>query len=220
MSYFLAGAAAMTAATAYIGGQNSKAAAIKAGNTASKAEGEAIVRERLNQTIRNSYSTGLAQMQLGLERKRASQQIADVSAAELAAKGNANTLAAATGSMGASVKAIAADIDQKANSAVDMTKDSFEMAMVNYNNNLDAMVLNTDQSAPQVRENKYTGPDSGQILSSALLAGGSQFASGYTMKQMQLGLGKTTVPNPTSSSLSLGVSESQISSAWGYSPKF
>lgn len=222
MSWFMAGAAAVTAVTAYTGAQSQKSAAIKQGNAVSLAEGKAIVRERLNQTIRNSYNTGLAQMQLGLEKRRMSQQGADISAASLAAKGNADALSAASGSIGASVQAVAADINQKADSALDMTRDSFEMSVINYNNDLDAMVMNTDQSAPQPRKNEYIGPSDGAILGQSLMAGASQFASSYAMRNMQLGLGnKPNVPSSAGGgSLSLGVSESQIASAWGYSPKF
>lgn len=222
MSWFMAGAAAVTAVTAYTSAQSQKSAAIKQGNAVSLAEGKAIVRERLNQTIRNSYNTGLAQMQLGLEKRRMSQQGADISAASLAAKGNADALSAASGSIGASVQAVASDINQKADSALDMTRDSFEMSVINYNNDLDAMVMNTDQSAPQPRKNEYIGPSDGAILGQSLMAGASQFASSYAMRNMQLGLGnKPNVPSSAGGgSLSLGVSESQIASAWGYSPKF
>lgn len=222
MSWFMAGAAAVTAVTTYTGAQSQKSAAIKQGNAVSLAEGKAIVRERLNQTIRNSYNTGLAQMQLGLEKRRMIQQGADISAAALAAKGNADALSAASGSIGASVQAVAADINQKADSALDMTRDAFEMSVINYNNDLDAMVMNTDQSAPQPRKNEYIGPSDGALLGQSLMAGVSQFASSYAMRHMQLGLGnKPNVPSSSGGgSLSLGVSESQIASAWGYSPKF
>ena len=222
MSWFMAGAAAVTAVTTYTGAQSQKSAAIKQGNAVSLAEGKAIVRERLNQTIRNSYNTGLAQMQLGLEKRRMIQQGADISAAALAAKGNADALSAASGSIGASVQAVAADINQKADSALDMTRDAFEMSVINYNNDLDAMVMNTDQSAPQPRKNEYIGPSDGAILGQSLMSGVSQFASSYAMRHMQLGLGnKPNVPSSSGGgSLSLGVSESQIASAWGYSPKF
>lgn len=194
MTWFMAGAAVVTVGTTYLSGQSNKASQIRGLNSASKAEGEAIVRERLNTTIRNSYSTALSQMQLSLKKRQLTQQGADISAAALAARGDADAVNAATGSIGASTQAIVSDIDQKSQAAIDQTRDAFENSVDNYNRELDMMVLNTDVSAPQVRTPEYLGPSNGEILGGALFAGVSQFASSYAMKKMSLGLGDKPAP--------------------------
>lgn len=189
MTWFMAGAAAVTVATSLYSASSQKSAAIKNANSASKAEGEAIVKERLNKTISNSYSTAFAQMQLGLQKKQLSEQRTQISAATLAAKSDVTTANAATSSIGATTDAVVADINQKSQAAVQSTDDAWENAMVNYNNNLDMMVLNTDQSAPNVRANVYNGPSTGEIIGGSILAGLSQFASSYAMRKMSLGAG-------------------------------
>lgn len=189
MTWFMAGAAAVSVATSLYSASSAKSSAIKNANSASKAEGEAIVKERLNKTISNSYSTAFAQMQLGLQKRQMSQQKADISAATLAAQADVQTANAATSSIGATTASVVSDIDQKSQAAVQNTEDAFENAVVNYNNELDMMVLNTDQSAPNVRENVYNGPSTGEIVAGSILGGLAQFASSYAMKKMSLGAG-------------------------------
>lgn len=189
MSYFMAGAAAVTVATSYLGSQSSANSAIKQSNTYSRAEGKAVVAERMNATLRNAYSTAFSQMQLGLQKRQLSQRSADISAAGLAARGDADLVAASTGSIGASTNAVVSDINQKVEQAQQQTKDAFENAVEQYNYELDMMVVNTQASAPNVRENKYSGPSTGQMLGGAVLSGLASFASSYAMRKMQLGLG-------------------------------
>lgn len=201
MSWMLAGAA-LTATVAYAGAVSSSNGAIKAGNKVSRAEGEAIRKERLNMSIRNSYSTALAQMNLGLKKRQLSQQNADISAAGLAATADVTLANAATGSIGATTGAVLSDIDQKVQFAKDQTTDQFENAVENYNMDLKMMVLNTEQSAPTMRPTQDAGPSQGQMLGAALFTGISSFASNYAMRKMQLGLGDrptgATLPSQTS----------------------
>ena len=195
MTWYMAGAAALTATTSLASGIGNRNSAINNLNAQTRAEGDAVVRDRLNQTIRNSYSTALGQMQLGLKRKQAAQQGADISAAGLAAHGNADVAAAATGSIGASTAAVASDIDQKVQQALDQNAANFENALEAYNTDLQLMVMNTDQSAPVVRRAEYTGPSDSEILGGAVMQGLSQFAGNYAMRAMKLNLGK---PQPAS----------------------
>lgn len=191
MTWFMAGAATLTVATTYIGAQSSKNSAIKSANSASKAEGEAIVAERQARTVQNAYDTAFQQMRLGLQKKQLSQASADTTAAALAAHGDVDTAIAATGSIGASVQAISADITQKADAANQQIADEFENAVENYNNALQATVLNTDRTKPQVRPVEYNGPSNGAILGMSLLQGLGTFASAYAARRMSLGPGTT-----------------------------
>lgn len=200
MTWFMAGAVALSVGTSYISAQSAANSQAKAAGAASRAEGEAIAKERLNATIRNSYSTALAQMNFGLKKRQLSTQAADIRAATLAANGDATLATAATGSIGASTNAVVSDIEQKSQAALDQTTDAFENAVENYNNELQMMVINTDQSAPTVRPVEYHGPSSGEMLGMSVLQGLSSFASGYAMRKMSLGLGaKAETPQVSSS---------------------
>ena len=189
MTWFAAGAAAISA----VGTVASSASAARSGqrtaNAVSLAEGKAITKERLNQTIRNSYSTALGQMQLGMQKRQLTQQGADISAARLMAKGDADANTAASGSVGASVDAVSADIDMKAQTALDMTEEQYENSVENYNRDLQMMVLNTNESTPNVNPNTYNGPSMGSIVGGAILGAGAQFAGQYASRKMSLGLG-------------------------------
>lgn len=205
MTWMMAGAAALSVGTSVLGATSQRNSAIRNMNSVSKAEGEAIVKERLNATIQNSYSTAFAQMQLGLKKKQLSQQGAELSAAALAAKGDVTTMQGATHSIGASTEAVISDIDMKAQAAIDQTSDAFENAVENYNNDLQTMVLNTAQSAPTIRRSEYNGPGTGEILGMSLLAGVTSFASSYAMRSMSLGLGpRANVPSVAGTGLRLG----------------
>ena len=200
MTWFMAGAVTLSVGTSYLSAQSAANSQAKAAGAASRAEGEAIAKERLNATIRNSYSTALAQMNLGLKKRQLSTQAADIRAATLAAKGDATLAAAATGSIGASTNAVVSDIEQKSQAALDQTTDAFENAVENYNNELQMMVVNTDQSAPTVRPVEYHGPSGGEMLGVSLLQGLGSFASNYAMRKMSLGLGaKAETPQVSSS---------------------
>lgn len=199
MSWFFAGVA-LSVGTSYLSAQSAANSQAKAAGAASRAEGEAIAKERLNTTIRNSYSTALAQMNLALKKRQLSTQAADIRAATLAAKGDATLAAAATGSIGASTNAVVSDIEQKSQAALDQTTDAFENAGENYNNELQMMVINTAQSAPTVRPVEYHGPSSGEMLGMSVLQGLGSFASNYAMRKMSLGLGaKAETPQVYSS---------------------
>lgn len=217
MTWFMAGAAAVTTVTSLYSAQSAANSQARAAGAASRAEGEAIAKERLNATIRNSYNTALAQMNLGLKKKQLSQQATDIRAATLAAKGDATLAAAATGSIGASTNAVVSDIEQKSQAALDQTTDAFENAVENYNMDLQMMVINTDQSAPNVRPVEYRGPSGGEMLGVALMQGLGSFASNYAMRKMSLGLGsKPATPQVSSNAglYSLGTGSSGLGLRW------
>lgn len=201
---FLIGAAAVQAGLSLFGAKSAANQSARQASAANKAEGDAVVRERLNATIRNSYATSIAQSNLALKKRQLSTQAGEIGAATLAAKGNAELASAATGSIGASVQAVQSDIDQKSQAALDQTTDAFENAVVNYNNDLQMQALNTEQSAPSVRGVQYQGPSGSAMFGTAALGGLASFASMYAMRSMSLGLGSTSatpnisVPSPNS----------------------
>lgn len=152
-------------------------------------EGEAVVKERLNTTIRNSYNTALSQAQLALRKQQLAQAGADTGAAALGVRGDADAMNAASGSIGGSTQAISADIQMKADAAQSRIDAELENAITNYNAELDMMALNTKLSESNVRPVQYTGPSTGEMLGTAAFVAAGSFASNYAMRQMSLGLG-------------------------------
>jgi hypothetical protein len=189
MTWAYAGAAALTIATSYFSAESAKGTAIRGLNAQSRAEGDAVVRERLNQTIQNSYATALGQAQLALKKRQLSTGDASIGAAGLAAKSEATLANAATGSIGQSTNAVMSDIDQKVQTAHDQVDEQYSQALQNYNTQLEMMAVNTGVTAPQVRAAEYTGPSDGEILGSSIMQGMAQFAAGYASRKMKLGLG-------------------------------
>ena len=193
MSWMLA-ATAVSVGVGYLSSQSAQNSSIRASNAISRAEGDAIVKERMNTNIRNSYATAINQMNLALTKRQLSAQGAGISAAELAAKGDADVAAASTNSIGSSVNAAISDIESKAETAWDATNDAYENAVENYNMDLKMMVLNTAQSEPAMRPRTDNTQSTGAMLGQALLGGLGAYASNYAMSRMQLGLG----PKPAS----------------------
>ena len=185
-----AGAAiAVGTATSLYSANAAQNSAIKSGNAISKANGEAIVKERMNTNIRNSYETAISQMNLALNKRKLAQQGAAVSAAGLAAHADADLAAASTGSVGASVQAVQSDIQNKVDAAKDDIDVAYEQAVTNYNSELDMMVLNTAQSEPNMPRTVDHTQSTGSMIAGALLSGLGQFASQYASNRMKLGLG-------------------------------
>ena len=167
------------------GANKAKNDAIRQMNAQSKAEGQAITTERLNRTVQNSYSTAFQQMQLALQKRQAVNQSAEVSAGTLVAKSQASLNAGASGTVGASVQAIASDIDQKSSVAQDSIRDNVDNAIQNYNRDIDTMVLNTKISEPQMRNFSYSGPSFGQSVLSGAVQGLGTFGEAYFKQQLK-----------------------------------
>lgn len=183
------GSALFSGAAAFLSARSSAASGIRQANAGSKAEGEAVVKERLNTTIRNSYNTALSQAQLALRKQQLAQAGADTGAAALGVRGDADAMNAASGSIGGSTQAISADIQMKADAAQSRIDAELENAITNYNAELDMMALNTKLSESNVRPVQYTGPSTGEMLGTAAFVAAGSFASNYAMRQMSLGLG-------------------------------
>lgn len=183
------GSALLSGASSFLSARSSAASGIRQANAVSKAEGEAVVKERLNTTIRNSYNTALSQTQLALRKQQLAQASADTGAAALGVRGDADAMKAASGSIGGSTAAISADIQMKADASQSRIDAELENAITNYNAELDMMALNTKLSESNVRPIQYTGPSTGEMLGTAAFVAAGSFASNYAMRQMSLGLG-------------------------------
>lgn len=211
MSWFAAGAIAVGTATSIWQGRQQAKAAARAENgqiaAASDAEARAIVRDRLNQRIRNSYQAAILQKNLALAKQKAAQTGGDISAAALAAKGTSEANRAASGNFGASAVAVASDIDAKAGAALEQNKLNLEADLENYNSELDAIVVNTQQSAPEgVRKYSTYGYSSSWKRQAGvdIITGLAQFGLGYAQRRMSLGPGVTPTRTRTTPDLRAG----------------
>lgn len=202
MSWFAAGAAAVGVVTSVWQGRQQAKAAARAESAQiqgqSEAESRAIIRDRLNQTVRNSYQAAMLQSQLALQRQKAAKTSADIRSQGLVARGTAEANRAASGVVGASAQAVAADIDSKVNAATAQTQLELQQSLDNYNAELDMIVVNTAQSAPEgVRDYRSTGnygSDWRKAAGVEILSGLAQFGFGYAQRRMQLGPGTTPAP--------------------------
>lgn len=191
MTWFAAGAAAVAVAGTLYSSHQSAKAATKQASEADAAQGAAVVKERLNKTISNSYATAFDQMRLSLQKRQEAQQGADISAAALAAHGSATLGNAATSTIGQTTQQITSDIDQKVTAAQDRVQANWQNAQENYNNELDMMRINTAQTTPTLTKYDYMGPNDGQQFMGALFSGAATFASSYAGARMKLGPGST-----------------------------
>ena len=197
--------AALTAGSNFLSGIAARNSAMKQMALQAQWESEQIQRQSLNTMIRNAYNAAFLQMQLGLQKMQRAQYGADIRTAGLAQAGQARLAAASTGSIGASVDSILADIQMRTDAALAANRDAYEKAIEQYNYELDMQTLNTEQSAPAMRQYIYTGPSTVGLLTQSLLAGAMQAGSTYLMNRMQLGLGPAAPrASARTSSITLG----------------
>ena len=199
MVWFAAAAlAAQVASSLYSGRKQAKLAARQeqAQITApSEAASRAIIKDRLAQTVRNSYQASLMQSQLALKKQQAQGLSAGIKAQGLAAQGAAAANAAATGNTGASVVAVSADIQAKQDVAEAQNLLNYASEVDNHNRELDAMVVNTQLSAPDGTRNYQATNHMSAWRSQAGLEianAVAQFGLNYAQRRMSLSLGNNS----------------------------
>lgn len=158
----------------------------------SSAESQAIAKHNMSQVVRNHYSVGLANMQLGLTKRQLAQQNADIGSAGIMAKSALEANVAAGGNIGASVDAAKADIKMKVDAAKQSVLDDYEMSIINYNNELEATRMNALNAVVQPRQFKMSGGGLGSMVLSSLASTAMSFGSNYALQRMNLNLGSTT----------------------------
>ena len=182
------GMMAVQAGLSFLGGQSAKAQAKAQLRTQQIADSKEIVRDRLQTSIRNAYATALGQVQLALNKKQTAQQMSSVRAGGVSALGDASLMSAYSGTMGASVDAVASDITQRSNEALTQLQENYDASLQDYNRSLDAMVMNTELSKPEQKEYKYMGPSTTDNLLSSIAGTAMSFAGNYANQKMKLGL--------------------------------
>lgn len=181
-------AAVGVVASIYQGNQSAKSAAGQA-SALSNAENNAIAKQNMSQMVRNSYRTGLLNMQLGLQKKQAVQQGFDTSVQFQNLRGTAVSNAEAAGAIGGSADAVLNDLEMQYGNAKIVQEENFASMLDNYNNELDGMRMNALNQVVDAKKYEYHGPSQGQIVGGALLGAAVSAAGNYAQRQMTLGLG-------------------------------
>lgn len=186
MSWFMAGTAAVTMLSSAASGT----AEARKVNEQSVEGNEAIIKANVANTIRTGYRIGLANMQRGLQKRQAVQHGFDISKAGVDALGQANANSAASGSIGASVDAVATDIKMKIGEAQAAAANQSEIDLANFQTQIEGITFEGANAVQQGVESK--AQSSSDIWSGALMAGASSFASSYMGAKMKLGVGSGT----------------------------
>ena len=179
------------AASMYSGNQAAKNSAAQA-SAMSNAENNAIAKQNMSQMVRNSYRTGLLNMQLGLQKKQAVQQGFDTSVQFQNVKGQAVANTEAASAIGGSADAVMADLEMQYANAKVVQQENFASMLDNYNNELEGMRMNALNQVVDAKQYEYHGPSSGQIVGGALVNAAVSAAGSYAMRNMSLGLGAKT----------------------------
>lgn len=189
MAWVAVGTAVVGAsASIYNGNQAAKGQAAQA-SAMSNAENAAIAKQNMSQMVRNSYRTGMLNMQLGLQKKQAVQQGFDTSVQFQNIRGAAVSNKEAAGAVGASADAVVTDLEMQYENSKMVQQENFASILDNYNNELDAMRMNALNQVVDAKKYEYHGPSSGQIVGGALVGAAISVAGNYAMRNMSLGLG-------------------------------
>ena len=181
-------AVAGMAVSIYSGNQAAKGQAAQA-SALSNAENNAIAKQNMSQMVRNSYRTGMLNMQLGLQKKQAVQQGFDTSVQFQNIRGAAVSNKEAAGAIGASADAVVTDLEMQYENSKMVQQENFASILDNYNNELDAMRMNALDQVVDAKRYEYHGPSSGQLIGGALASAAISAAGNYAMRNMSLGLG-------------------------------
>ena len=164
---------------------------MKSASNSAKEYNISLEKQYLHSIVRNSYQSGLLNVQLGLQKKKAAQEGFDQTVQAKAVLGQAVASSAATGTVGASVDAVQNDIEMKLGEAQAVSADNYEQMLDNYNSEL--MLNKINATSETIAQNpakvNYSGPSLGSMLGSALLSGMAQGFGVMAKDNMKLGLG-------------------------------
>lgn len=207
MSWFMVGSAAVTVVSSAAAG----GAAAGQANSQTVEGNEAIIKSNIANTIRTGYRVGLANMQRGLEKRAAVQHGFDITKAGAEALGQVNANAAAAGSVGASVTAVANDIKMKIGEAQAAAQYQDDVDRANFQTQIEGITFEGGQNVQEGIQSK--AQSSGEIWGGALTAGAASFATSYLGAKMKLGVGAQ--PVNTNAPINTGVGSGFNSAMWG-----
>lgn len=193
MPFFIAGAIAVSAISAGSAASSSNKASsknyiqsLKVNEATNRAIGEA----NLQNTIRTGYRAGVLNVQRGQSKQQAVKAGWDVSVKGAQALGQTQANAAASGTTGASVDAVSADIRRKVDEAQGEVDQAWETTQLNFDNQLNDMIQQGIDSLQTAQAPDTQGPTLQDPGKAALVAGigtAVSFATQYGVSRMQLG---------------------------------
>ncbi len=160
-------------------------------------ENSARATANLENAVRAGYLAGLVNLQEGQYKKDAARQgfLASASASEALGQVNAN--AAAAGSIGASVDAVAQDIDMRLGEMQARQLEDLSMQELNFDTQRRDIQMGADGNTVQMVTADL--PGDGRIYENAALAGAGYFMSTYGSARMRLGSsGESSAPQTSS----------------------
>lgn len=146
-------------------------------------EAKAVQEANTKNFHRTLFQIGVANIQKADEIRTRTQQKADLGTQELAAAGAAANNAAASGTVGASVDIVQADVQQQFDIARAQVEDENDRALESFNFQLRDIILNGQSTLQTIRKPQTVG------IGEMLLNAGIQAGSVYAMNSMSLGLG-------------------------------
>lgn len=194
-------AVAAVSAVSSIRGQNAAAGAANKNSLSQEeqaykqntADNEAIQESNTLNTIRTGYKVGLLNIQKAQAAKRAQQAGFDMGTIRTSLLGTNAANAAASGSIGASVDAVASDINMKLDQEVTQAADDYDIGTQNFETQM-ADILNAGQDAlmSPAKVNIVRQEVKSVGVGEGLLQVGVAAASAYAGQKMSLGSGPTT----------------------------
>lgn len=169
---------------------------IQAGIEQQRKQNDAIAKADLQSLINANFTAGLLNLQRSMQKRQTAADIARLGETKLQALASAEVAAAASGTIGASVNAVAADIKMKVGDAIIEQRDQNDMNTLNHQTNLYQLYQNfldtqqeIDTSTPDI---PGMPPKYGAVTASAGqygLAAGINYMGDYLMRRMSLGSG-------------------------------
>ena len=184
-----------------------------------KQRNEQIAKADVQSLINTHYMAGLAQIQMGQQKKLATERSTQLGSTRLLALGAAQNAQAASGTIGASTKAVARDIDNKIGSALIGVQEELGVQNLNmetqirnlyagYIQNQKLMDTSTPDFADGIPEAPGTSPFiysptiEAPSYSNYFISGAAQYIGSYAMRRMELGTKSTSTSDPGGSSSS------------------
>lgn len=160
------------------------------------ADNAAVVESNLENTIRTGAAASLLNVRLGQSRKALIQSGFDRTAAAEQALGAVNANAAAAGTVGASVKAVANDVRMKLGEAKAEADDEWDLTKLNFNTDLTNVIYAGKDSLRRSVGMVASSPSSGDVLRAGIMGAVTGTLGSWVKGQSQLGLG-TPTPKPS-----------------------
>lgn len=170
------------------------------------AQNDAILQANTANVIRTGYRVGLQNLQKARAVQDASQQGYDLSVKGVEAMGQSQAVAAASGTIGASVDAVQSDIQKKVAETQIGYDQSFEDMMENAQIAIQQTIMAGQDSLLSSAKFNTTLPNQASSLQAALITGAQGFASAYAGGKLSLGGAQppVDVADPAYSSSVLG----------------